>query len=229
VYRVGCPVRKVVVAPDRLSARLATVCLREGYIHEIKATGVRSDTGAEPLLHSTAYYTLNRLPDGDRIIPIEPNESELCVAPIPASAAIATAKHPSKPPADWSVIEGEKTILLGTQPGLKFDTTLLTAKAGTRIRLVFRNSDDMLHNFVLCAPGRGQAVGIAATALGLDGPAKNYVPDSADVFFHTAITLPDTTDTIFFTAPTQPGDSEFICSVPGHAAAMKGIFRVEPK
>ena len=67
VNRMGCPVRKVVVTPDGLSARLATVCLREGYIHEIKAAGLRAAGGTEALLHATAYYTLNRIPDGNRM------------------------------------------------------------------------------------------------------------------------------------------------------------------
>ena len=104
---------------------------------------------------------------------------------------------------------------------------MLKVKAGARVRIVFRNSDDMLHNFVLCAPGRGQAIGEAALALGLDGPAKNYVPESDDVLFHTALTQPGTSDTIFVTAPLSPGDYDFVCTFPGHAALMKGILRVE--
>ena len=129
-------------------------------------------------------------------------------------------------PDDWSNADGDRTILLGTLPGLKFDTTQLTVRAGARVRLVFRNSDDMLHNFVLCAPGTGQAVGAAAMTLGIDGPAKNYVPESNDVLFHTALTQPGATDAIFFTAPSAPGDYDFICSFPGHAALMKGTLRV---
>jgi azurin len=121
------------------------------------------------------------------------------------------------------------TIVLGTQPGLKFDQALLTVKAGARIRLVFRNTDDMLHNVVLCAPGKGESVGNAALALGVDGAAKNYVPDTADVLFHSALVLPETSDTIFFNAPTAPGDYDYLCSFPGHSALMKGILRVEPK
>src|SRR6185437_2701911 len=111
----------------------------------------------------------NHLPKGDRIIPIDPKDAELCVAPVPVSATLATKKHPSKLPAEWTDADGDQTILFGTLPGLKFDTTLLIVKAGARVRLVFRNSDDMLHNFVLCAPGRGESVGAAALALGLDG------------------------------------------------------------
>jgi azurin len=225
VNRLGCPVRKVIVAPDGLSVRLATACLREGYVHEIKAAGLHAASG-ETLLHPTAYYTLNQIPDGARIIPVDPQDAELCVAPVPVAANATTPKHPNKAPGDWSGDEGDQTILLGTLPGLKFDTTELTAKAGAHVRLVFRNNDDMLHNFVLCAPGRGQAVGAAALTFGLDGAEKNYVPDSADVLFHTALTQPGASDTIFFTAPTTPGDYDFICSFPGHAALMKGVLHV---
>ena len=229
VNRMVCPIQKIVVAPDGLSVRLAAQCLREGYIHEVKVSGVRAATGGSAVLHPVAYYTLNRLPAGDRIIPLVPNAAELCVAALPAAASAHSAKHPVKPPTDWPNSEGDQAFLLGTQPGLKFDQTLLTTKAGTRIRLIFRNTDDMLHNFVLCAPGKGQEVGTAALALGVEGTAKNYVPDSADVLFHTAITQPETSDTICFIAPTTPGDYDFICSFPGHSAIMKGILRVTAK
>jgi azurin len=215
------------VAPDGLSVRVAAACLRAGYIHEIKATGVRARGGSEGLLHTTAYYTMNRIPDGDRIIPLDVNEAEICIAVVPPAATANTRKHPSKVPDDWAGNDGDQTILLGTLPGMRFDTTLLTVKAGSRVRLVFRNTDDMLHNFVLCAPGRGQAVGEAALALGIDGNAKNFVPDSADVLYHTALTGPNTSDTIFFTAPSTPGEYDFVCTFPGHAALMKGILRVE--
>jgi azurin len=149
--------------------------------------------------------------------------------PIPAQANAATKKHPTRPGPDWAGDDGDKTILLGTQPGLKFDQTLLTVKAGSRVRLVFRNTDDMLHNFVLCAPGKGESIGAAALASGVDGAAKNYVPETDDVLFHTALVLPEASDTIYLNAPTTPGDYDYICSFPGHSALMKGILRVEPK
>jgi uncharacterized cupredoxin-like copper-binding protein/glucose/arabinose dehydrogenase len=228
INRLGCPVRKVIVAADRLSVRLGSACLREGYIHEVKAAGVRSAADGASLLHETAYYTLNRFPTGERIVPIE-NTAELCVSPVPAAANAPTAKHPTLYPKDWPNGEEDQTILVGTLPGLKFDTTIITATAGTRVRLVVRNGDEMLHNFVLCAPGRGQAVGELAMALGLDGMARNYVPDTADVLYHTALLQPESSDTIFFVMPEKPGDYDFICSFPGHAATMKGVLRVAPK
>jgi uncharacterized cupredoxin-like copper-binding protein/glucose/arabinose dehydrogenase len=225
INRLGCPVQKVVVAPDGFSVRIASACLREGYIHEVKAAGVRAAGNGASLLHETAYYTLNRIPDGERITP--PAPPELCVAPVPAAANAPSPKHPTIYPKDWPNWEEDRAIFLNTMSGLKFDQTLITVKAGTRVRLVLRNNDDMLHNFVLCAPSRGQAVGEQAMTLGLDGMARNYVPDTADVLYHTALLQPQTSDTIFFVVPKKAGDYDFICSFPGHAQTMRGILRVE--
>ena len=46
-------------APDRV--HLVVDRLREKYVHELHAAGVRSATGAAPL-HDAAYYTVNRIP-----------------------------------------------------------------------------------------------------------------------------------------------------------------------
>jgi uncharacterized cupredoxin-like copper-binding protein len=227
IDRLGCPVRRVKVAADGLSARLGVACLREGYIHEIRAAGVRTETGTA-LLHDTAYYTLNQRPDGHRIIPLEADEAELCTPLVPASAYAATPKRPTERPAHWTRTQGDRTILLGTAPGMKFDLEELRVTAGETIQLVFRNNDDMLHNFVLCSPGRGQEVGAAAMLLGVDGAEKNYVPDSGHVLYHTAVVLPGASDRIFFTAPATPGDYDYICSIPGHATVMRGVLRVMP-
>src|SRR6185437_11355157 len=98
---------------DGRSVRLGVACLREGYVHEIRAAGLRAQGGTEALLHPTAYYTMNRIPDGDRIIPIDVREAELCVALVPTAANAPTLKHPSKVPSDWAGDEGDQTILLG--------------------------------------------------------------------------------------------------------------------
>jgi len=41
--------------------RLFVTGLREYFVHELEASGVRSTDG-EPLLHPRAYYTLNSIP-----------------------------------------------------------------------------------------------------------------------------------------------------------------------
>ncbi|MDA0350011.1 MAG: hypothetical protein O3C43_22175 [Verrucomicrobia bacterium] len=55
-------IRKVIVSDDKLSVRLVVDGLRAHYVHELSAQGVMNQTG-EPLVHSDAYYTLNRIPE----------------------------------------------------------------------------------------------------------------------------------------------------------------------
>ena len=54
-------VRSATVSPDGLSVRLVVDGLREWYVHELHAEGVRSARG-EGLLHPAGYYTLNEIP-----------------------------------------------------------------------------------------------------------------------------------------------------------------------
>lgn len=227
INRWMCPVRRAVPASDLRSVRLEVDCLREGYIHELRAAGVRSADRGEELLHDTAYYTLNRLPERASADVRGTEKPELCGPAVPPEALAPSAKRPTEQPPGWSRLRGDRTLLLGTLPGMRFDKTELRAKAGTGIQLVLRNDDDMLHNFVLCAPGRGEAVGRAALELGLDAAVKNYVPATDDVLFHTAIVAPGGVDRIYFTAPAQAGRYDFICSVPGHFATMKGWLVVD--
>ncbi len=49
------------VSADGRRVRLQIDGLRELFVHELTAAGVRSQVG-EPLLHPSAYYTLNRIP-----------------------------------------------------------------------------------------------------------------------------------------------------------------------
>jgi hypothetical protein len=50
------------VSEDLLSVRLTVDGLRPLYVHELSVSGVRTATD-QPLLHSKAYYTLNRIPN----------------------------------------------------------------------------------------------------------------------------------------------------------------------
>jgi glucose/arabinose dehydrogenase len=49
------------ISPDELSVNLKVENLREYFVHELSITGLQS-ADAEPLVHSLAYYTLNRIP-----------------------------------------------------------------------------------------------------------------------------------------------------------------------
>lgn len=245
------PIRGIVVAEDGLSARIvADTSLREGYIHEVKAEGLRSATGLA-LLHNTGYYTLNAIAPGDRItnLPARPKANELTASTATAPGhdhsattdmgggkgrgtmatatklTAATAKRRTEVPADWT--NGpDQTVTISTKPGLKYDTEKIEVRAGSRVKWVFNNNDDMLHNCVIVKPGAANAVGNAAMRLNLNGAKMQYVPASADVLFHTNILQPESTEAIYFTAPQEPGDYSFVCTFPGHASLMQGILKV---
>lgn len=55
------------VSADKRSVRLVIDGLRQYYIHEFKLEGIRNESG-DPLLHETAYYTLNQIPSGARLM-----------------------------------------------------------------------------------------------------------------------------------------------------------------
>jgi len=60
-------IKGVKVAEDGLSVRLVVDNLTRYYIHEINVPGIRSADEQLPVLHPTAYYTLNNIPEGDKL------------------------------------------------------------------------------------------------------------------------------------------------------------------
>ena len=245
------PIRGVMVAADGLSVRIVVdTVLREGYIHELKVDGIRSASGKLPILHPVGYYTLNAIAPGERVdvaklpkMPMHDHNAMMAsatsdmatVAKGKAGKAATTAKgskaavsqkRVTDMPADWT--NGpDQTLTIGTKPGLKFDVDKLEVKAGSRVKLVFNNNDDMLHNFVITKPGQANNVGEAALRLNLNGPKMNYVPNTPDVLYHTNILQPESAESIYFTAPTEPGNYQYVCSFPGHYSLMQGTLVVK--
>jgi len=239
-----CAVRGVVVSEDGLKARLVVDGLREGYIHEITAEGVRASDG-KPLLHNVAYYTLNQFPDGEKLAIAAPAHDHAAMAatakPAPKKAAAATKtktanaskatasklpKRMTKKPASWGSDADITTINVGTKPGLKFDPSQIRVKAGSKVKVVFHNNDDMLHNFVIVLPGTAIEVGEMGMKLGLEGQEKNYIPQTDKLLYHTNLLQPSETETIYFEAPSKPGEYTYVCTVPGHFYVMQGTLNV---
>ena len=130
-------------------------------------------------------------------------------------------------PASWGG-KVDHALTLGTKPGLRYDKTTLTVKAGSRVKLAFFNNDDMPHNVVITLPGKADAVGKAAMNLGIKGADMQYVPDMPEVLWHTKLTGPGGKDVIYFRAPDKPGFYQFVCTFPGHYLTMRGVLRVVP-
>jgi azurin/glucose/arabinose dehydrogenase len=224
-------IKAIELSPDHLKVRLVLDSMKLGYIHEIRAEGIRSADSSFELLHNYGYYTLNRLPDNDKLLITEQNKVNLPVA-MPqhdmADMKMPTkslAKNTSSQPKEWTA-GPDRSFTIGTKPGLKFDIETLTVKAGMKVKIVFNNNDDMLHNLVITKPETADNVGLLATKMGLNGERLNYIPKSSDVLFHTRILHPKESDAIYFIAPANPGDYTYICTFPGHYMVMRGVLKV---
>ena len=142
-------------------------------------------------------------------------------------SGISAAKRVTDMPAAWGG-EADHTINMGTKPGLKFSPEQFQVKAGSKVRVVFNNEDDMLHNFVVVMPGAAVQVGEMALKLGISGQEKHYIPSTDKVLHHTNLLQPNTSETIYFTAPAKPGNYTYECTIPGHFYVMQGIMKVVP-
>ena len=80
-------IKGISVSPDKKSVRISLDGIRQFYIHEFILKGILNEEG-EPLLHETAYYTLNEIPAGDKMAI---NESS---APVVEKAVTAVVEQP---------------------------------------------------------------------------------------------------------------------------------------
>lgn len=212
-------IHHVLVGEDGKSARLYVPELREGYVYEVRANGIRS-INKQGLLHPVAYYTLNNIPDGQKL-EMEAGTSENATA-----IEIISPKRITEMPSNWA--NGpDQTIDIGTIPGLKYDIEEIRVKAGSKVKLSFNNNDDMLHNLLIVNPGKADEIGNMALQLGLQGQEKGYIPESEDILFHTTLLQPHASDVIYFEVPNKPGTYQYVCTFPGHAQVMRGVLIVE--
>ncbi|MEM6772753.1 MAG: plastocyanin/azurin family copper-binding protein, partial [Bacteroidota bacterium] len=170
------------------------------------------------LLHTFGYYTMNAIPGG--AVAGAGQET------VEQGEDSGSAKRVTAMPAAWNG-KVDADLLIESALGMKFKQATLRVKAGQRVRLTFRNPDDMQHNFVLTAGKKAKAVGEAALELGLRGLGMDYVPETDNVLAHTRLVEPETEDVIYFTAPKKPGLYEYVCTVPGHWTVMRGALLVE--
>ncbi|GAB4320820.1 MAG: hypothetical protein Kow0010_00860 [Dehalococcoidia bacterium] len=115
--------------------------------------------------------------------------------------------------------EPDVEIVVHAQDVLRFDPAEIRVRAGQRVRLVLDNAESSaLHDFTIEE--------IAAEDVHAAGATHAHQDEGAHYAIHVAAE-PGETATVEFT-PTKPGTYEFLCTVPGHAAAgMVGTLIVE--
>ncbi len=124
-----------------------------------------------------------------------------------------------------------QTVKIGViQNEMKFDTKVITARAGGVVEIEFTNPDFMQHNLLILQKGSLEKVGAAADKLAQDpkGIEMNYIPKMPEVLFATKLINPAETVKVRFRVPTEAGDYPFICSFPGHWRIMNGVLTVTP-
>ena len=60
-------VKGVQISKDGMKARIIVDSLRQYYIHAITLAGIREKENAHSLVHPTVYYTLNNIPEGEKL------------------------------------------------------------------------------------------------------------------------------------------------------------------
>lgn len=119
-----------------------------------------------------------------------------------------------------------KRIEITGEPGLRFGVLRFAVEPGQQVELLFRNADEMQHNLIITAPGAREEVAALAAALGSEGPAREYVPETGQVLWYTPVLYHDQTYTLRFEAPSEEGVYPYVCTFPGHASLMYGAMYV---
>ncbi len=60
-------IKGVKVSEDNMKVRIVVDNLRQYYLHQIDVPGIRSKENSLPVLHGSAYYTLNNIPEGTKL------------------------------------------------------------------------------------------------------------------------------------------------------------------
>jgi plastocyanin len=124
-------------------------------------------------------------------------------------------------PQEWLQVQISDRVAGGELPELR-------ASPGEIVRLTLVNNSpvetEALHDIVIAAKDRVNAVGQAAVAAGKE---SDWIPHTKDVLAATALVTPGNSDTIVFRAPAQAGLYRYFCTFPGHAAGEIGTFLVQ--
>lgn len=88
-----CTVKGVKLSADGLKARIIVDNLRRYYIHTIKLDGIREKENYYSLVHPTAYYTLNNIPQGQKMSMNEVSTKNSSIVITPASSVTPAVKR----------------------------------------------------------------------------------------------------------------------------------------
>ncbi len=141
-----------------------------------------------------------------------------CSTPAPTNTSVP----PSTPSESEINSKRGRPIISTVGDELKFDRAELRETNQMSIKLTFINASTVnQHNWVLVKDGTKDAVASAGASAGAE---NSWIPPGDDrIIAHTSLLEPGETDMITFSAPFV-GNYQFVCTFPGHAATMSGVF-----
>ena len=90
-------IKGVQVSPDGMKVRLVIDGLRQYYIHKLSLNGIRTTEKSYSLVHPDVYYTLNNIPDGDKLPVSALSTKNSASKPATTATKVADAKAASTP------------------------------------------------------------------------------------------------------------------------------------
>ncbi len=111
VNKEALPIKGVKVSADGLKARLIVGDLRKYYIHQLTLEGVRGVEGSYSLVHPIAYYTLNNIPEGEKLTMTDVSTRNSDTAPTAATPVVASKKETGKTGGKPKLVEGQAVTM----------------------------------------------------------------------------------------------------------------------
>ena len=154
-------------------------------------------------------------------------------------SAVAVAQaNPStaqNPPDGFKEID--QSIVISTiRTQMKYDVQSFTVKPGARVKLTFRNPDELPHNIIICTPGstggkdKGEELIKAVLELGARGQELGWEPkDHPRILHSSGMIQPGKETVLWFKAPQKEGNYPYVCTYPGHFTLMNGLMTVSRK
>ena len=119
---------------------------------------------------------------------------------------------------------------------MKYDVQSFTVKPGAKVKLTFRNPDELPHNLIICTPGstngedKGEELVRAVLALGAKGAEFGWEPKSHPRILHSSgMVQPGRESVLWFNAPEKEGKYPYVCTYPGHFTLMNGMMNVSKR
>ncbi len=149
--------------------------------------------------------------------------------PPPETTTPSADANPAPPPAPTtpSADTGDEVQVFVVRPvgnEMRFETTEIVARAGSRIQVIFDNTatiQPMQHNVTFLRSA--DAIDAVMTAA-LTAGDRGFVPDHEAVLASTGTAAPGGRAEVEFTVPS-PGEYPYVCLVPAHGFTMRGTLR----